>query len=154
MKRLSFVWIALLTVLLPAAASAQEAPASVIIVPTLSTPENVMTPAGYSGVIARQVADVIAADLRSTSELMPIGPDNARVYPFAEATAPSFTQWRKTGAKSLVTGFVQARPDGRLTVACYLHDIAGGREMARKGFVVAPAEWRRAAHRCSDAVYA
>src|SRR4030095_7631647 len=27
------------------------------------------------------------------------------------------------------------------------------REIARKGFVVPPTEWRRAAHRCSDAVY-
>ena len=53
-----------------------------------------------------------------------------------------------------MTGFVQARSDGRITVACYLHDIPGAREIARKGFVVPPGEWRRAAHRCSDAVYA
>ena len=144
----------LLAALLPAAtAVAQGQPASVIIVPPLSTPENVLTSSGYTGTIARQVADVIAADLRSTPELMPIGPDNARVYPYAEATAPSFSLWRKTGAKSLVTGFVQGRPDGRVTVACYLHDVAGGREIARKGFVVSPGEWRRAAHRCSDAFY-
>ncbi len=153
MQRLIPIWTALSVALLPAAAGAQDRAASVIIVPALSTPENVFTPAGYSGVIARQVADVIASDLRSTPDLVPIGPENARIYPYAEATAPSFSQWRKTGAKSLVTGFVQARPDGRLTVACYLHDIAGGREIARKGFVVSPAEWRRAAHRCSDAVY-
>jgi TolB protein len=153
MKRILSILAGLAAAVSPAAASAQDQPASVIIVPPLSTPENVLTPSGYSGVIARQVADVIAADLRSTPELMPLGPDNARVYPYAEATAPSFTQWRKTGAKSLVTGFVQARPDGRITVACYLHDIAGGRELARKGFVVPPAEWRRAAHRCSDAIY-
>ncbi len=154
MKRFTFIWAALTAALAPVAATAQDKPATVIIVPPLSTPENVMTPAGYSGVIARQVADVIAADLRSTAELMPLGPDNARIYPYAEATAPLFREWRKTGAKSLITGFVQARPDGRITVACYLHDIPGGRELARKGFVVAPAEWRRAAHRCSDAVYA
>ena len=154
MKRRNLLWAALLAASLPAAAGAQEKPASVIIVPALSTPENVSTSAGYSGTIARQVADVIAADLRSTRELVPIGPDNARVYPYAEATAPAFSQWRKTGAKSLVTGFVQGRPDGRLTVACYLHDIAGGREVARKGFIVSPGEWRRAAHRCSDAFYA
>jgi TolB protein len=153
MMRFILIWTALLAASMPALAGAQGQPASVIIVPPLSTPENVMTPAGYSGVIARQVADVIAADLRSTPELVPIGPDNARIYPYAEATAPSFSQWRKTGAKSLVTGFVQSRPDGRLTVACYLHDIAGGREVARKGFIVSPGEWRRAAHRCSDAVY-
>ncbi len=153
MKRPYLICMALTVALTPAAAPAQGAPASVVIVPPLSTPENVQTSAGYSGVIARQVADVIAADLRSTAELMPMGPDDARVYPYAEATAPSFREWRKTGAKSVVTGFVQGRPDGRLTVACYVHDIAGGREIARKGFVVTPAEWRRAAHRCSDAIY-
>jgi TolB protein len=139
---------------LPAAATAQDRPATVIAVPQLATPENVSTSAGDTGLIARYVADVIASDLRSTRELVPIGPANARVYSYPEATAPSFALWRKTGAKTLVTGFVQARSDGRLTVACYLHDLAGGREIARKGFVVTPGEWRRAAHRCSDAIYA
>ncbi|HEU4704742.1 MAG TPA: Tol-Pal system beta propeller repeat protein TolB [Sphingomicrobium sp.] len=145
--------IALAALLAPAMAAAQDKPPQVIAVPQLATPENVSTPAGDTGLIARYVADVIASDLRSTRELVPIGPANARVYSYPEATAPSFSLWRKTGAKTLVTGFVQARSDGRLTVACYLHDLAGGREIARKGFVVAPAEWRRAAHRCSDAVY-
>ena len=70
--------------------------------------------------------NVITSDLRSSRELMPIGPENARVYSYPEATAPSFTQWRTTGAKALVTGFVQARSDGRITVACYLHDIPDG----------------------------
>ena len=125
-----------------------------VAVPQLATPENVSTSAGDTGLLARYVADVITSDLRSSRELMPIGPQNARVYSYPEATAPSFTQWRTTGAKALVTGFVQARSDGRITVACYLHDIPGAREIARKGFVVTPGEWRRAAHRCSDAVYA
>ena len=145
--------IALAGLLLPAAAGAQETAPAVIIVPQLATPENVATPAGDTRLIARYVADVITADLRSTRELVPIGPENARVYSYPEATAPSFALWRKTGAKTLVTGFVQSRSDGRLTVGCYLHDLSGGREIARKGFVVTPAEWRRAAHRCSDAVY-
>lgn len=145
-------WAMILAVLLPTPAMAQ--PATVVAVPPLATPENVSTAAGDTGLLARYVADVIASDLRSSRELMPIGPENARVYSYPEATAPSFSQWRTTGAKVLVTGFVQARSDGRLTVACYLHDIPGAREIARKGFVVTPAEWRKAAHRCSDAVYA
>ena len=139
--------------LVPNAALAQGTPVTVVAVPQLSTPDNVATSAGDTGLLARYVADVITSDLRSSRELMPIGPQNARVYSYPEATAPSFTQWRTTGAKALVTGFVQARSDGRITIACYLHDIPGAREIARKGFVVAPGEWRRAAHRCSDAVY-
>ncbi len=151
-RSIAILW-ALLAVALPTAAAAQDKPATVVAVPPLATPENVSTPAGVTGLLARYVADVITADLRSTRELVPIGPENARVYSYPEATAPSFPDWRKTGAKALVTGFVQARPDGRITVACYLHDLSGAREIARKGFVVAPAEWRRAAHRCADAVY-
>lgn len=145
-------WAVLLAIL-PQAALAQGTPVTVVAVPQLATPGNVSTSAGDSGLLARYVADVITSDLRSSRELMPIGPENARVYSYPEATAPSFTQWRTTGARALVTGFVQARSDGRITVACYLHDIPGAREIARKGFVVAPGEWRRAAHRCSDAVY-
>ena len=153
MRRSGFRLAFLLAAAMPAAASAQDTAPSVIIVPQLATPENVATPAGDTRLLARYVADVIAADLRLTRELVPIGPENARVYSYPEATAPSFALWRKTGAKTLVTGFVQARSDGRITVGCYLHDLAAGREIARKGFVVDPAEWRRAAHRCSDAVY-
>ena len=154
MQRRIFTMPTLLAVLLlPVAATAQVQPPSVIAVPQLATPENVATSAGDTGLIARYVADVIASDLRSTRELVPIGPDRSRVYSYPEATAPSFPQWRTTGAKSLVTGFVQARSDGRLTVGCYLYDIAAGREITRKGFVVTPEEWRRAAHRCADAVY-
>ncbi|WP_309661000.1 Tol-Pal system beta propeller repeat protein TolB [Sphingomonas sp.] len=145
------IWAAMLV--LPSSAMAQGTPVTVVAVPQLATPDNVSTPAGDTGLLARYVADVITSDLRSTRELMPIGPENARVYSYPEATAPGFKQWSATGAKALVTGFVQARSDGRITVACYLHDIPGAREIARKGFVVAPAEWRRAAHRCSDAVY-
>jgi len=147
-------WTMVTAALLPATANAQNKAPTVIAVPQFATPENVSTSAGNTGTIARSVADVIASDLRSSHELVPIGPANTRVYSYPEATAPSFSHWRTTGAKSLVTGFVQNRSDGRLTVACYLHDIPGGREIARKGFVVTPEEWRRAAHRCSDAVYA
>lgn len=150
---LTIVPVLIAALLSPIAATAQVQPPAVVAVPQLATPDNVATSAGDTGLIARYVADVITADLRSTRELVPIGPDRARVYSYPEATAPSFPQWRTTGAKSLVTGFVQARSDGRLTVGCYLYDLAAGREIARKGFVVTPEEWRRAAHRCADAVY-
>ncbi len=124
-----------------------------VAVPQFSTPKNVPTSGDDTGVIARQVADVIASDLRSSGQLVALGADHTRVYSYSETTAPLFRLWRNTGAKVLVTGFVEARPDGRVTVGCYLHDIASGQEMTRQGFAITPTEWRRAAHRCSDAVY-
>ena len=80
---------------------------------------------------------------------MPLPPTEKDYYSYPEVTAPNFSKWRSAGAKVLVTGFVQARSDGRVTFGCYVYDVDKGRELARKGFVVAPGEWRRAAHKCS-----
>src|SRR5215210_3950617 len=125
MQPISLNLLLFVALVAPVPVTAQEKAPSVIVVPQFATPENASTPAGDTGVIARSVSEVIASDLRSTRELVPIGPETARVYSYPEATAPSFSQWRTTGAKSLITGFVQKRSDGRLTVACYLHDISG-----------------------------
>jgi TolB protein len=43
--------------------------------------------------------------------------------------------------------------DGRLTVGCYLYDVALEQQLVREGWVVAPADWRRAAHKCADLIY-
>jgi TolB protein len=53
-----------------------------------------------------------------------------------------------------VQGFVQSNGNGTLTVGCYLYDVAAQTELTRQGFVVQPQFWRRAAHKCADAVYA
>ncbi len=79
--------------------------------------------------------------------------DQKDYYSFPEVTAPTFSKWRAKGAKLLLTGFVRSRPDGRLTFGCYAYDVQTGRELGRKGFVVAPDEWRRAAHKCSGVAY-
>lgn len=129
-------------------------PQLVVVVPPLPTPKNVETDAGETGVIGIQFANVIADDLRSTGAFMTIGPKEQRPYSVTEAAAPTFPHWTGSGAGALVTGFVEARSDGRLTVGCYLHDIDRRRELVRRGFVVAPDEWRRAAHKCADAMYA
>lgn len=125
-----------------------------VMVPPLATPAVAKTSAGPTNALAYQIAQVVAADLRSTGAMLILGPDKVRVYSYPEVTGPLFSAWRTLGAKSLVTGFVQARQDGRLTVGCYVYDVSSGRELGRKGFVVAVDEWRRGAHRCADAIYA
>lgn len=100
-----------------------------------------------------EATQVIAADLGGTSEFAPLKSSRDDYYSFPEVTAPTFGKWRSAGAKVLVTGFVQGRPDGRLTFGCYVYDVEKGRELARKGFVLTPGEWRRAAHKCSGLAY-
>jgi TolB protein len=125
----------------------------VIAVPSLPTPRNVNTDAGETGVIGIQAAELIASDLRSSGDFMVIDRQRLKRYSPTEAGAPIYPNWTGTGAGVLVTGYVQARDDGRITLACYLYDLKQRRELARKGFVVLPDEWRRAAHRCADAFY-
>lgn len=155
----TFLGLLAALLLLPATAGAQTASSGartlpVVAVPPLATPKNEPTDAGDTGVIGVQVATQVATDLRQSGAAYPVGPSNIRVYSSTEAGAPNFPLWDNTGASALLTGFVQLRPDGRLTIACYVYDMKTRREVARKGFVVSPSDWRRAAHRCADEIYA
>ena len=110
--------------------------------------------AGASEALGRQIAEVISSDLRSTGAFTPLGPNGIGSYTVAQAGAPAYGEWRNAGAGALVAGYVEARGDGRITVACLLHDVTAGRQLASQGFTVAAADWRRAAHKCADTVYA
>jgi TolB protein len=125
----------------------------VIAVPVMPTPQTAETPAGSTEALGRPVAEVVAADLRGSGLFRPVGPGGIRAIPFAEVTAPAYGEWSGAGAAALVQGFVRANADGQLTVGCYLYDVALQSELTRQGYVVAPRDWRRAAHKCADAIY-
>lgn len=135
------------------AAQAQSGGQIVLAVPQFPTPKNVKTDGGETGVIGIQIAQQIVSDLRTTRSIYPTGPENLRHYTPTEAGAPLYPNWANIGAGALVTGYVQARDDGRINVVCYLYDLKQRREMTRKGFAVASTEWKRAAHRCAGAFY-
>ena len=140
------------SLLFTSAANAQE-PMPVIAVPPLTTPSDKPVDNTTTLGIAWQASQLIAQDLRSTGEMMAIEPQQKDYYSYPEVTAPTFSRWRSKGAKALLTGFVQARSDGRLTVGCYVYDVDKGRELGRIGFVADPDDWRRAAHKCSGLAY-
>jgi len=122
-------------------------------VPAMPTPASAQTAAGETGALGRQVADVVAGDLRNSGLFTPMGPAGVAAVAFPQVSAPDYPYWSNAGASALVQGFVRAEPDGRITVGCYLYDVALKSELARQGYVVAPADWRRAAHKCADTVY-
>ncbi|WP_420140334.1 Tol-Pal system beta propeller repeat protein TolB [Sphingomonas sp.] len=124
-----------------------------IAIPIMPTPNAMATPAGNTDALGRQVADVITADLKNSGLFAPLAQGQLRPVAFPEVTAPAYDAWLPTGAQALVQGFVQSNGDGTLTVGCYLYDVFSKTEMVRQGFVVRPAEWRRAAHKCADTVY-
>ena len=135
-----------------AAVQAGAPAATVIAIPPLTSPDS-GTKGNQSLAIAWQATQLIETDLRQTSELMPLKPNQKDYYSYPEVTAPTFSKWRDRGAKALITGFVQQRSDGRLTVGCYVYDVDKGRELGRIGFVATPSDLRRAAHKCSGLAY-
>jgi TolB protein len=150
---MKFAVSVLFTALLVSSAAKAQAPMPVIAVPPLTAPSD--KPVGNTTTlgIAWQASQLIAQDLRSTGEMMAIAPNQKDYYSYPEVTAPTFSRWRAKGAKGLLTGFVQARSDGRLTVGCYVYDVDKGRELGRIGFAVDADDWRRAAHKCSGLAY-
>ena len=126
-----------------------------IAIPAFPTNASVATAAegGNTEALGRNVARVVFNDLRNNGLFKPVGPDQLPEVAFPQVAAPTFDTWRGRSAEMLVQGFVKANDDGRLTVGCYLYDVALGSELARQGYVVKPEEWRRAAHKCADMVY-
>jgi TolB protein len=125
-----------------------------IAIPFMPTPSSVQTAAGETGALGRQVAEIVAGDLRNSGLFTPRGPAGLPGVAYPEVSDPNFPVWSGTGAQALVQGYVQANADGNLTVGCYLYDVSAKSELTRQGYVVPPALWRRAAHKCADAIYA
>ncbi|HEX8257247.1 MAG TPA: Tol-Pal system protein TolB, partial [Allosphingosinicella sp.] len=125
----------------------------IIAVPAMPTSQSAPTPAGTTDALGRQIAEVVVADLRGSGLFQPRGPGEVRAIGYPEVTAPAYDYWPGTGAVALVQGFVRANGDGKITVGCYLYDVGLRSELTRQGYVIEPREWRRAAHKCADAIY-
>ncbi len=127
-----------------------------IAIPAFATDANVPTQAsaGSTAATGIAVAQVITADLKNNGLFKPVGPDPLPRPAFEQVQAPDYGTWSGRSAEMLVQGYVRANGDGNLTVGCYLYDVALKQQLAKAGWVVPPADWRRAAHKCADVVYA
>ncbi len=126
-----------------------------IAIPAFATDRERPTPANEAGTgaLGREISRVITANLRNNGLFKPVGPDSLPQPGFPQITAPVYDTWSGKGAEMLVQGYVRARDDGKLVVGCYLYDVALKNQLVREGWVVAPGDWRRAAHKCSDLIF-
>lgn len=124
-----------------------------IAIPAFATNRDVATPAGpgSTGALGAALAEVIFNDLRFNGLFEPTGPNALPRPGYNQITNPAWPTWNS--AEMLVHGYVRAGDNGDLTVGCYLYDVALQQELVREGWVIPPADWRRAAHRCADLVY-
>jgi TolB protein len=127
-----------------------------IAIPAFATNADVPTPtsAGSTAALGQALAQVITANLRNNGLFKPVGPESLPRPGFEQVQAPDFAVWSGRSAEMLVQGYVRANGDGQLTVGCYLYDVALKQQLEKAGWTVAPGDWRRAAHKCADMIYA
>ena len=110
------------------------------------------TSVGSTSQLGRGVSQIIAANLRNNGLFKPAGPDGLPQLLFSEVQSPNFGLWSGRSDEMLVQGSVRMAGD-QIAVGCYLFDVALKQQLAGASWTVPPADWRRAAHKCSDLVY-
>jgi TolB protein len=100
-----------------------------------------------------QIAAVVRADLDRSGLFRPLDPKSFVDKITDINSIPNFANWRVINAQALVTGQLQAQPDGRLRLDFRLWDVAGGSQMVGLQYYTTPDNWRRIAHMVSDAIY-
>lgn len=103
--------------------------------------------------LAKQMTQVIAADLQRSGLFRPIDP-TAYVDQILNAEAvPNFANWRAIDAQALVAGTLTREGDGRLKAEFRLWDVFAGEQMIGQQYYTQPDNWRRLAHIIADAIY-
>lgn len=127
-----------------------------IAIPAFATNADLptQTSAGSTSALGFSLAQVITANLRNNGLFKPTGPESLPRLDLGQVQNPEYGGWRGRGTDMLVQGYVRAESGGNVTVGCYLYDVALGQQLAKAGWTVPPADWRRAAHKCADMVYA
>ena len=100
-----------------------------------------------------QISQVVSADLERSGLFKPVPPAAFTQTAESIGSAPRFGDWRVTGAQALVAGAVHLEPDGKLHVEFRLWDVLGEAQMEGQALATSPQNWRRIAHKISDAIY-
>ncbi len=101
----------------------------------------------------QQISEVVSGDLERSGLFKPIDPAAFIQTPSSLQVQPRFADWRVINAQALLTGKVGMEPDGRLKVEFRLWDVFAEQQMIGFAFFTVPQNWRRLAHKVSDAVY-
>jgi TolB protein len=99
------------------------------------------------------IARVISNNLANTGLFAPVDPDAFIERLENIDLRPRFGDWRVIDASALLVGRVTVEEGDRMVVAFRLWDTATEQQLAGLQFVTSPDNWRRIAHKVSDAVY-
>ncbi|NOX74350.1 MAG: Tol-Pal system protein TolB [Alphaproteobacteria bacterium] len=105
--------------------------------------------------MAEDLASVVVADLVGSGIFREI-PRAAQISGISNFDAPvQFSDWKAINAQALITGAVTMRGNGQIVVKFRLFDVFAQAQLGEGlQFVGTQDDWRRMAHKVSDAVYA
>lgn len=103
--------------------------------------------------LGEQVAEVIRADLQSSGLFNSLDPQSFIEKQTNIDYEPSYADWRVIKAQALVSGRIVEENAGRIRVEFRLWDIFAGKQLAGIRLASTPENWRRTAHKASDAIY-
>ena len=108
----------------------------------------------FSGQRGADISKVISDNLERSGLFAPIPPARFTETNLDPAIIPRFDSWKQVGAQALVIGKATVETDGRLTVDYALWDIFTQKPLTDPIRITAtPENWRRVAHKISDAIY-
>ena len=115
-------------------------------------PLPIAIPAFGGGQVGADITAVITANLQRSGLFRPLDPATFTEKDLQVSVEPQFPAWRQISAQALLNG--QARiENGQLKVDFRLWDVAEGKPLLGTELSASPDNWRRVAHKISDAVY-
>ena len=115
-------------------------------------PLPIALPAFGGGQVGADIASVIGANLQRSGLFRPLNPASFVEKDLNAAVQPRFADWKQINAQALVNGMVTVE-GGRLKVDFRLWDVFSEQQLLGLQFTSSPENWRRVAHKISDAVY-
>ena len=100
-----------------------------------------------------EIARVISNNLGNTGLFAPANPETFIEEITDIDLRPRFGDWRVIDASALLVGRVMIDEDNNMVVAFRLWDTATEQQLLGMRYVTSPDNWRRIAHKVSDAVY-
>jgi TolB protein len=115
-------------------------------------PLPVAVPGFTGGQVGADIAGVISGNLQRSGLFRPLDPAAFVERDLNIAVQPRFADWKQINAQALVNGQVTVE-GGRLRVDFRLWDVFAQQQLLGLQFTSSPENWRRVAHKISDAVY-
>ena len=106
-----------------------------------------------SRVIGADIASVVRADLERSGLFKSLNPSSFIERQTNIDYQPTFADWRVIKADALVSGRIVRESATKIRVEFRLWDIFAGKQLAGLRFATTPDNWRRTAHKASDAIY-